>query len=986
MSNIELKGDVIQNLGEYLPNPYIDKIIVEDEPSPDSTLITLNVFYSLMFLISDEYDITDIKNQIENINFYCSLRKDQSPEPKRSLINELVYPGSDFTGIRDLATGSEISSLLDNSQNYRDDLYDQEDRRILKVNGKKVISFTITNTASFDFNVYFYAFGSTIEKPEYSPFGGLPPQQKYLNTSNVAYEKLFSEGLTVLREEEVVFIDKGGNKYGQTPILGLDRIFYKNQTITREFIISKVTTLLKRFENRSIGPLADSINSIKSVISNEATGQNLLVELDKVRRSFPNKTNNNPLGNLYSAYSVLLQNINSAFPTGEAVTKNKYLTGKVVDLREGLSRGYERQPVSDAGNYFSEDLFFIHRERASSDETADAGINKATFFIRYEEWLKKQSNIFRLISQEKFYEIATDQDLNNLRRILFSYFRIKSLFIFKSHKEDTAEYLIANWGTERDNRKMGNLEITREVFGKAARYAFLGDETEAGSNIVGHTFKEHNFGFQNPAERLLAFTYSDIDTYSALYEMNEIEQNGAMVFKYHASLQVYDETNDFVVKMIEKFNQVNESLQFYTSLANEICSYNNIDDKFNDFFSKSIRDRPEFVDGVYPWEIGPTLYSIMAYLITDEFESFEDVIKYCKNVSATISPENGTRQSLVNFAARMQDLADSQIVELQENSSTLSNQTRINGFEKEYALIPFNYAEFRSEQSQELQFLQDSSVIRVPRLDPPEITEDGFYRDQSTAGREGPLSIDDLGFTGVAATSFYIFLREDIELLIDSAWSDGMISRLQEDYGEVAGIDSSSATNVVFSTMSAAGYEANRQIYKRRFAEALDLLLSSIITVYRTKRNEVFLTQGMNYPFDSALPYIEDGNYNEEYIQLAIDTYKSTIENLRSEIVELLVPVEDGYYFSGDFFSNVTAFSFDTVHRIMSYYRDNTHKLMRDISALNMLLLTSDRPFTNEILLETLQFSLTGEGVMPADSNYQGPAFPDIANYEDISL
>ena len=44
MSNIALKGDVIQNLGEYLPNPYIESIEVTEETRGGFPFIDLNVF------------------------------------------------------------------------------------------------------------------------------------------------------------------------------------------------------------------------------------------------------------------------------------------------------------------------------------------------------------------------------------------------------------------------------------------------------------------------------------------------------------------------------------------------------------------------------------------------------------------------------------------------------------------------------------------------------------------------------------------------------------------------------------------------------------------------------------------------------------------------------------------------------------------------------------------------------------------------------
>ena len=99
---------------------------------------------------------------------------------------------------------------------------------------------------------------------------------RYLNTGNIAYEKVFSPGFNVLREEEVIYVGRQDEKYGQVPILGLNRNFYKTETVSREDIISKVNALVRRFEGRSIGPLSGSVNSIKTVLAKEADTENLL--------------------------------------------------------------------------------------------------------------------------------------------------------------------------------------------------------------------------------------------------------------------------------------------------------------------------------------------------------------------------------------------------------------------------------------------------------------------------------------------------------------------------------------------------------------------------------------------------------------------------------------------------------------------------------------------------------------------------------------
>ena len=104
---------------------------------------------------------------------------------------------------------------------------------------------------------------------------------------------------------------------------------------------------MRRFDNGTNSGLRAPINSIRYVLSTQAGTEDLLVELDKVRRSFSNKTNNNPVGNLYAAYSKLLQNINSAFRPVEMLSKNRYITGKVLDLRTSFVQEYSPPPDRD---------------------------------------------------------------------------------------------------------------------------------------------------------------------------------------------------------------------------------------------------------------------------------------------------------------------------------------------------------------------------------------------------------------------------------------------------------------------------------------------------------------------------------------------------------------------------------------------------------------------------------------------------------------
>ena len=188
MSNIVLKGDVIQNIGEYLPNPYIEKINVTDN---GSGIISLEIDYSLMFMVSDEYDITDIGTNLSRLNLYGFVTTSEQVLTKREAIDKFI---ENSTGSYTEEVGfGDISQNLNNGD-YNDNIYDSDDRQIIKATA----TFSITEISPSDIesgNLYLYMFSTLSSRGDMS-INGLG----YLTTSHFAYEKVFSPNLNVLKE------------------------------------------------------------------------------------------------------------------------------------------------------------------------------------------------------------------------------------------------------------------------------------------------------------------------------------------------------------------------------------------------------------------------------------------------------------------------------------------------------------------------------------------------------------------------------------------------------------------------------------------------------------------------------------------------------------------------------------------------------------------------------------------------------------------
>ena len=965
MSNIALKGDVIQNLGEYLPNPYIESVEITQAASSS---VNVRIFYSLIFLISDSYDIDDIVLNLQNINIMFAFASSENPLKKQEFINAIVDEESGQGGtlreaLRFSIFETDMDSIFDRiiDGDYIDDLYDDEGRRILKITA--TYNQTISTTPITNSHVHSYALTSvdTLTNLESSLKNII-----YLNTSNITYEKIFSPGLNVLRQEEDIYLDNRGEKYGQTPILALNRNFYKTETITREDIISKVNSLVRRFEGRSIGPLTDSVNSIKAVLSKESETENLLVQLDKVRRSFPNKTNNNPVGNLYASFSKLLQNINSSFRPDEIVVKDRYLTGKVFDQRTGLTFGYDVPTPDNTIEYLPEEMFFVHRERLSEDETSDLAYNRGIFFIRYEELLKNNSSISKVINLEKFYEIASDQDFDNLRKILFSYLRIKNVFVRKSHKGLQVSTYNYSYGSSRMNR------ISDPVLYTFYNQAYQGALTN--TEEFSERFREYNFGFDNPQERLLCYSFVDADTYSAIYEAQEIEQNGAMTFEYDIIANFQDDTPDFVVYLINKFNSINDLFQTYASFTNEICSYNNIDNRFNDFFVKSIRE--QFVGSVYPWELAPAIYSIMAYLLTDTFATFEDAIRYSKNISSTISPENGNLDSVTSFAASLDNLRTNQILEAAAlNMQFVVRQRNIQlSIQKQVDLIPTEYQALLSEAEAEFESLFASAPINTSQ--PRVVTQDGVYYDAAQETSENPLGTELTSpFTGNNLTRevFFDYLMLQIDEAMSTYMSGVEFSLGVETY--YFNFDTLDDFVEYVETLYASD-SARREALYNGLGDALNYLIAGLHNTFRIDRDDALKSNGLGYPFDYVPDPATGGKvFTTPVAALVVDAFYNFVD----------VALAGAGITPSSLNTSVTHPSVERiVAAIRDYYRNTPELLMVSFGSFELGYASAQR--NNPVNPIYLRAYGTNTYRLPMAPEYQGPDRDEILNIEDISL
>jgi hypothetical protein len=948
MSNIVLKGDVIQNIGEYLPNPYIEKINVEDFVNG----FALEIEYSILVQISDDYSISDVIDSFENLNFYSVVyaEGETGPRTKRDLMNSLLLQRNatqetSRLSVQLLHTGAGIN---ESRTNYEDNIYDSEDRRIIKITN------TVTQNVNTDLysgidpvdnkEVYVYVFCSMFTIG-YTPGFAMPQASVlYMSTSNIAYEKVFSPNFNVLKEELPIYLTTEGEKYGQAPLLGLDRRFYQNRTVSREQIISKVRSLVSRFNGSSNSALQQNIDNINLVLSTESDSENLLVELDKVRRSFTSKTNNNPIGNLYTAYSILLQNINSSFPRTERLNKQKYLTGKILDMRVGLPSGYVLPEPSDEIEYIPSGLFSINRERTESYLTGeDVGINRGNFFIRYEEMLKRESDIFKIISQEKFYEIeSNERTLNDLRRILFSYFSVTYVHIIKS----------------KDGNEISKTQIAYnpnfEISNGAGTYERHSDQG------VMSRLTHQNFSFSNPDEVLLSYHFTDTDSFTAIEDIEEVESNGGIVFDYTVECKIKDNTYNFVEYLVQKYTDIFDSFKQYRDYANELCSYNNIDNRFNSFFTKNIRD--EYPSGDYPWEQAPAIYSIMVHLLTEQFSSFNEAKRFCKNESANINPEQGSREQLNSFYGRMQSLKI-QVDDLQNQILGRRNISITKDNEISVSLVPINYEEILDDTALEnLVVSAETTADDVFTMDIYSTENQAyFYQGDEIASRtdlvQAGMLLNETIASPIDKQLLYIDMKEKIE---DMA-SVVLVKYTTANTGTTPGGSTNLSEKIEQSGINQSQISEIGKLFNN-FIGANEIL-------FRGKRDRELKSKGMNSVFDFELP-------SNPMSDLYRTTAYSSGTTLRALYLTLAQGLESLLGISGvagneSMYQSAALITLN----IMSYYRDNTHRLVTNINKISLQNTVTSDPFIDAIY--------EADGVFNSIDGYTGPSYEEIPNIEE---
>jgi hypothetical protein len=675
MSRLIFEGDTVSRFGKSIPTPFIEKIKIYENDIVADIAIYLH--------ITDDDEINQsIYEDLSNLELYAGLG--------------VIYRIPDRL---ELGTVFELVS---------DNIYNNEGQRFAKFMysrnsiDREMQDFSASDRAISIRSIYYSCFiaiakdeDSTLNKElhsfkEVNQFDREGLYSVYKNFSSpLIYEKVFSQRVRrsapqrLATEPIVIYEDSSGVPYENTPLESIQRNYYKTTDNFRILLKDQLQGIVDTFSGTQSQQAQSFVDSISFIAETKNADVDFIVELDKLRNSFPSRTSTSELGLLYNQLKTILFAANDTLILGEPVTKKLVPNTKIIDLRnlaliqvEEWSRRntetYEPR-VDDTGDILYSNVLMERQQLEIQKTTTGTQFNGGDvttgtitydssgtlldpnfdltsifgyFFFDYEKALHKKSNISQIYEVQKLLNIFGNNAIDR-------YFSLKRTEMIRFLQRDLIRKISTPYV---ENRPLTHLVLATEGIGGRVVYKVVEKkENDAGDGVEEVTTIPYVIprGFDTvvglDGYRLMAFEFQDFED-----DVISLERGGS----YRFNVFVNDDTLDFYDLMVEIYEQSLSDLLSYLSQAEDFCSYNNIDGRFNDFFVKAIKE--QFLDeDSYPWLRAPKIFAIHTELINNRFDGNLEIMSfYASNLSANVSPENGTLLALSEFAEQMQTFYD----------------------------------------------------------------------------------------------------------------------------------------------------------------------------------------------------------------------------------------------------------------------------------------------------------------------------------------
>lgn len=688
MSRLIFEGDTTKRFGEKFPRPFIEQIRAYDNGVEVDIAFYFKVPNEQEAVNAFKKDLKDVQKFSQSIVLSAvdgrTLDKLKSSKNFDSLLKKIqnLQVSIDSSDPDVIKTETINFSQFENSQ---DDFYNLEGERFLKIYQQIDIDYNSSG------EMYITCFTKN----------GLGSIYYDGQTSDLIFEKLLNEDRTISTDPIIAFLEQNGNFYYQTPLMSLARTYHKTDDYGHTELIKQFSDVLQSYS-------IDESNDILTTLETQKDNPRLLIILKKKIDGFTDKSPATTMGRLYSQMASNIVLADTLINGQERVSKRQFTNTKVKDFRNLLLPILQKtEQNSDFYSVSAGDRSFIPEPSISRrllpflyvsldpvekdlDVPFDRDqmswfkiITNGYYFVDYEKILNYKSEISKILNPYNIEQIFGRGSLAN-----FFHYKYCDLNINYNPIAERPDEVTYNLSYSSEQKKPTFLNI----FDSSVDNFFL----KMYSGSVGYVRKfasvdkeelrfsltEESDAQGNPNKEVIFSqfvqrypnTIKNIGDYRiSCFELTHIEDPNVFLGllagerPYTLNIAFEDTTMQFYEQHIrQKITSLNNSIRKYTNFAEDFCSFNNLDNRFNDFFIESIRD--QFTEP-YPWEEAPLYYVLFSQMINasiDEetldrkregiFLDFDSIKNAAKDIVKNISPETGDLNSLNEFSILLDSL------------------------------------------------------------------------------------------------------------------------------------------------------------------------------------------------------------------------------------------------------------------------------------------------------------------------------------------
>ena len=517
--------------------------------------------------------------------------------------------------------------------------------------------------------------------------------------SDISYEMIIEDN-AIVDPAEQVWVDSSGNPFSGVPLQEIMQTYHKPTSITHNDIVKGFQELISKFENQTLtdSTLESVVDGVSYVLATYENEPDLVPQLNKLRKAWPDKSSITPTGKLYHAFKRALFNASKTVGRDPVLTKQMVTNPKVIDRR------------APSGEWVPHEIWLYDGEYYTDVELEEQGITEAIAeqyspldpedednmpeFI-YPNWLVSAQTFFTSDQEEDDVEgMAADPaegiKINgyiflDLEKFIIRASNISNIYdtrkldeyfgkgLINSCISDVSNCTLKRYDGDPDDEDSelvqylnasNNAEPETEESETIGSFSTPTMTTIDGEDLYSYlVLRNFEFPSSDGSEsnyRLMCFEFQDLDDAPEDIDATYIDDASSPDWYYSFGATIQDDTIEIYDALKRNYEYcLTGSFQEYYDVATEACNFNESAGTFNEFFVDAITTAFEDMPGETPWVRAPFLFHLHRDLLYDAFDGdYDRIVVAAKSTSDSISPYAGTLTALDVFATSFQALWD----------------------------------------------------------------------------------------------------------------------------------------------------------------------------------------------------------------------------------------------------------------------------------------------------------------------------------------